>query len=106
MEDRITVGDAVVAELARAGVDTVFGIISIHNIPIYDALARHGGFRVVKPRGESGAVNMADAYARAGGKLGVAITSTGTGAGNAAGALIEAETAGTPLLHVTGQVPS
>ena len=106
MEDRITVGDAVVAELARAGVDTVFGIISIHNIPIYDALARHGGFRVVKPRGESGAVNMADAYARAGARLGVAITSTGTGAGNAAGALIEADTAGTPLLHITGQVPS
>ena len=106
MEYRITVGDAVVAELARAGVDTVFGIISIHNIPIYDALSRHGGFRVVKPRGESGAVNMADAYARVGGRLGVAITSTGTGAGNAAGALIEAETAGTPLLHITGQVPS
>ncbi len=106
MEDRITVGDALVAELARAGVDTVFGIISIHNIPIYDALARHGGFRVVKPRGESGAVNMADAYARTGARLGVAITSTGTGAGNAAGALIEADTAGTPLLHITGQVPS
>lgn len=105
MKDRVTVGDAVVAELARAGVDTVFGIISVHNIPIYDALARHDGFRIVKPRGESGAVNMADAYARAGRKLGVVITSTGSGAGNAAGALIEADTAGTPLLHITGQVP-
>ncbi len=106
MEDRVTVSDAIVSELERARVDTLFGIISIHNIPIYDALARHGGFRVIKPRGESGAVNMADAFGRIGDRLGVAITSTGTGAGNAAGSMIEAATAGTPLLHLTGQVAS
>ena len=106
MEDRVTVSDAIVSELELARVDTLFGIISIHNIPIYDAVARHGGFRVIKPRGESGAVNMADAYGRIGDRLGVAITSTGTGAGNAAGSMIEAATAGTPLLHLTGQVAS
>ncbi len=106
MGEKVTVGDGVVAELASLGVDTIFGIISIHNIPVYDALARSGAFRIVKPRGEAGAVNMADAYARISGRLGVAITSTGTGAGNAAGALIEADAAGTPLLHITGQVAS
>ena len=106
MKEKVTVGDGLVAELADLGVDTIFGIISIHNIPIYDALARNPAFRVVKPRGESGAVNMADAYARISGRLGVAVTSTGTGAGNAAGALIEADAAGTPLLHITGQVAS
>ena len=106
MGEKITVGDGIVAELKALGVDTIFGIISIHNIPIYDALARNPAFRVVKPRGESGAVNMADAYARVSGRLGVAITSTGTGAGNAAGALIEADAAGTPLVHITGQVAS
>ena len=106
MGEKITVGDGIVAELEGLGVDTIFGIISIHNIPIYDALARNPAFRVVKPRGESGAVNMADAYARVSGRLGVAITSTGTGAGNAAGALIEADAAGTPLVHITGQVAS
>ena len=76
MEDRVTVSDAIVSELERARVDTLFGIVSIHNLPIYDAVARHGGFRIIKPRGESGALNMADAYGRIGGRLGVAITST------------------------------
>lgn len=49
---------------------------------------------------------MADGYARASGRLGVAITSTGTGAGNACGALVEALTAGSPVLHLTGQIAS
>jgi acetolactate synthase-1/2/3 large subunit len=49
---------------------------------------------------------MADAYSRVSGKLGVALTSTGTGAGNAAGAIIESWNGGAPLLHITGQVAS
>lgn len=102
--NRITVADAFLKELERVGVDTVFGIISIHNIPFYDALERHGGFRVVTARHEGAAVNMADAYSRVSGKPGVALTSTGTGAGNAAGALIESWNGGAPLLHVTGNV--
>jgi acetolactate synthase-1/2/3 large subunit len=102
----MTVADALLKELERIGVDTVFGIISIHNIPFYDALERHGGFRVVTARHEGAAVNMADAYSRVSGKLGVAFTSTGTGAGNAAGAIIESWNGGAPLLHVTGNVAS
>lgn len=102
----ITVAEALLKELERIGVDTVFGIISIHNIPFYDALERHGGFHVVTARHEGAAVNMADAYSRVSGKLGVAITSTGTGAGNAAGAIIESWNGGAPLLHITGQVAS
>jgi acetolactate synthase-1/2/3 large subunit len=103
---KITVADALLKELERIGVDTVFGIISIHNIPFYDALERHGGFRVVTARHEGAVVNMADAFSRVSGKLGVAFTSTGTGAGNAAGALIESWNGGAPLLHVTGNVAS
>src|SRR5215475_5784578 len=106
MTSKITVADAFLKELERIGVDTVFGIISIHNIPFYDALQRDGGFRVVTARHEGAAVNMADAYSRVSGKLGVALTSTGTGAGNAAGALIESWNGGAPLLHITGQVAS
>src|SRR5215831_11008834 len=49
---------------------------------------------------------MADAYSRVAGKLGVVLTSTGTGAGNAAGAIIESWNGGAPLLHVTGNVAS
>src|SRR5262249_8610565 len=103
---KITVADALLKELERIGTDTVFGIISIHNIPFYDALERHGGCRVVTARHEGAAVNMADAYSRISGKLGVALTSTGTGAGNAAGAIIESWNGGAPLLHVTGNVAS
>ena len=103
---KITVADALLKELERIGVDTVFGIISIHNIPFYDALERHGGFRVVTARHEGAAVNMADAFSRVSGKLGVVFTSTGTGAGNAAGAIIESWNGGAPLLHVTGNVAS
>jgi acetolactate synthase I/II/III large subunit len=106
MTNKITIADAVLKELERIGVDTVFGIISIHNIPFYDALERHGGFRVVTARHEGAAVNMADAYSRVSGKLGVALTSTGTGAGNAAGAIIESWNGGAPLLHITGNVAS
>ena len=104
-DKRITVADSLLQELQRQGADTIFGIISIHNIPIFDALERRGGFRVVSARHEGAAVNMADAYARVSGKLGVALTSTGTGAGNAAGALIEAQNGGAPLLprHGSGR---
>ena len=69
----------------------------------YDAIGRRGRIRFVTARGEAGALNMADAHARVGGTVGVCVTSTGTGAGNAAGALVEAQTAGSPVLHLTGQ---
>lgn len=106
MSQEYSGGDLIAYALKEAGVEMVFGIISIHNMPIYDAIYRQGGVRVVPTRSEPGAVNMADGYARATGKLGVVITSTGTGAGNAAGALVEAQTAVTPLLHLTGQIDS
>src|ERR1041384_4806825 len=106
MSTKITVAGALLKELERIDVDTVFGIVSIHNIPFYDALQRHGGFRVVTARHEGAVVNMADAYSRVSGKLGVALTSTGTGAGNAAGAIIESWYGGALLLHVTGNVAS
>src|SRR6516162_174392 len=106
MESQCTGGDVIVQILKAAGVECSFGIISIHNIPIYDAIARQGDIRTITSRSEAGAVNMADGYAKATGMLGVAITSTGAGAGNAAGSLIEAQTNGTPLLHITGQIDS
>jgi acetolactate synthase-1/2/3 large subunit len=102
--NKVTGGDLVAHVLHAAGVRDVFGVIGIHNIPIFDGIERRGDIRSVGARGEAGCVNMADAYARATAGLGVAVTSTGTGAGNAAGALIEALGAGTPLLHITGQI--
>ena len=99
-----TVGDFIAHYLAEIGVTTAFGVISIHNMPILDAIARQGRIRFVPARGEAGAMNMADAHARVTGGLGVCITSTGTAAGNAAGAQAEALTAGSPVLHITSQV--
>ncbi len=98
------VGDAVARALADFGVTTVFGVISIHNMPILDAIARQERIRFVPARGEAGAMNMADAFARVSRSLGVVITSTGTAAGNAAGSQVEALTAGAPVLHITTQV--
>jgi acetolactate synthase I/II/III large subunit len=107
----VTVGELVARFLEACGVRAAFGVISIHNMPILDALHVRGKIRFVSARGEAGACNMADAYSRImrsarTGSLGVCITSTGTGAGNAAGAMVEALTAGTPLLHLTGQIDS
>jgi acetolactate synthase-1/2/3 large subunit len=95
------VGDLLARALADLGVTTAFGVISIHNMPILDAIARQGRIRFVPARGEAGAMNMADAYARVSQSLGICITSTGTGAGNAAGSQVEALTAGSPVLHIT-----
>ncbi|CAE6814088.1 Acetolactate synthase isozyme 1 large subunit [Paraburkholderia nemoris] len=104
MSNKTTVGELIAAFLEQCGVQTAFGVISIHNMPILDAIHNRGKIRYVGARGEAGAVNMADGLARVSGGLGVAFTSTGTAAGNAAGAMVEALTAGTALLHVTGQI--
>lgn len=99
----ILVGDLVAEFLQQIGVTTTFGVISIHNIPMLDAIGRRNAIRFVMARGEAGGGHMADAYARVSGELGVLFTSTGPGAANAAGALVEARFAGTPMLHLTGQ---
>ena len=102
----INTGEIVARFLQAQGVRLAFGVISIHNMPMLDAFHRLGKIRFVPARGEAGACNMADAAARVSGQLGVVVTSTGTGSGNAAGALVEAMTAGTPMLHLTGQIDS
>ncbi|WP_067465939.1 thiamine pyrophosphate-binding protein [Actinomadura macra] len=101
---RASGGDILVALLEEHGVECAFGVVSVHNLPLVEAIERR--LRFVPVRHEAAAVNAADGYARAGGAFGVAITSTGTGAGNAAGSLVEALTAGSRVLHVTGQIES
>lgn len=99
-----TGGDVLVDVMRRHGITHAFGVISIHNLPLVEAVARDLTF--VEVRHEAAAVNAADAFARVTGGVGVALTSTGTGAGNAAGSMLEALTAGSRVLHVTGQVES
>lgn len=97
-----TVGDLVAEFLARCGVEVAFGIVSVHNIPMLDAIGRRNRIRFVMTRGEMGAAHMADGYARAGGRLGVVFSSTGPGAANTVPGLVEARFASSPVLHVTG----
>ncbi len=98
-----TVGDLVAEFLGAAGIETGFGIVSVHNIPMLDAIARRNSLRFVPSRHEGGAGHMADAYARASEGLGLVVTSTGPGAANVTGALVEARFASSPVLHLTGQ---
>ncbi len=97
------VGDLIAEFLAQIGVRTVIGIVSVHSIPMLDGIGRRNAIRYVMARGEMGGAHMADGYARASDSLGVTFSSTGPGAANAVGGLIEARIAGTPLLHITGQ---
>lgn len=100
----ITGGDVVYEALRALGVEHVFGIVSVHNIPIYDAIKRGGGITPIDVRHEQAGLHMADAYARATNKLGVAITSTGPGACNAMAGLFEAGFASSRVMMITGQV--
>jgi acetolactate synthase-1/2/3 large subunit len=102
-EGTYNVGDLVAEFLARIGVTTCFGIVSVHNIPMLDGIGRRNAIRYVMARGEMGGAHMADAYARVSGHLGVVFSSTGPGAANAVPGLAEASFAGSPVLHITGQ---
>ncbi|MGH7043084.1 MAG: thiamine pyrophosphate-binding protein, partial [Acetobacteraceae bacterium] len=103
MASDYTVGDLVAEFLAAIGVTAAFGIASVHNIPMLDAIGRRNTIRFMMARGELGGAHMADGYARASGGLGVIFSSTGPGAANAVGGLIEARFASSPVLHITGQ---
>ena len=103
----LTGGQAITESLKAQGVDTVFGIISIHNLDLFDALFdQQDSLRFIGGRLELGCGFMADGYARATGKPGVLITSTGPGAADSVGAMGEAYFSGSPLLQVTTNVES
>ncbi|MCP3910458.1 MAG: thiamine pyrophosphate-binding protein [Actinomycetia bacterium] len=102
----MTGGEAVARTLEALGVTKVFGIVSVHNLPVYDALTRVVGIEVIRARHEQAAVHAADGFARATGRLGVALTSTGPGAANAVPGLYEARFGSSPVLMITGQTES
>ena len=95
--------DGIVEALNDAGVSTIFGIPSIHNISIYDALRREPSIRHIVCRHEAGATHMADGYARLKG-LGVIISSTGPGAGFTVSALQEAWGSCSPVVMLTSNI--
>ncbi|MEP4560243.1 MAG: thiamine pyrophosphate-binding protein, partial [Nitratireductor sp.] len=96
-----TVGEALVRLLEAHGVDTVFGIPGVHTIELYRGLAG-SPIRHVTPRHEQAAGFMADGYARATGRPGVALLITGPGLTNAITAIAQARADSVPMLVISG----
>lgn len=97
----LSVGEALVQALKSRGVDTVFGIPGVHTVELYRGLPA-SGIRHVTPRHEQGAAFMADGYARASGRVGVAFVITGPGLTNALTAMAQARADSVPMLVVSG----
>ncbi|HZQ15221.1 MAG TPA: biosynthetic-type acetolactate synthase large subunit [Gaiellaceae bacterium] len=98
--------DAILRALEHEGVDVAFGIPGGAILPTYDAMARGTTVRHVLARHEQGAGHMAEGYARASGRVGVAIATSGPGATNLVTAIADAWMDSTPLVCITGQVRS
>ncbi|HYE86981.1 MAG TPA: thiamine pyrophosphate-binding protein, partial [Vicinamibacterales bacterium] len=90
--------------LVEQGVDTVFGYPGGAILPAYDALLDHP-IRHVLVRHEQGATHMADGYARASGRVGVALATSGPGATNLVTGIANAMMDSIPMVCITGQVP-
>jgi acetolactate synthase-1/2/3 large subunit len=93
------------AALKAEGVDTIFGFPGGAVIDIYDELAR-SGIRHILVRHEQGAVHAADGYARAAGRVGVCLVTSGPGATNTVTGIASAYLDSIPLVVITGQVPT
>ncbi|MXY80296.1 MAG: thiamine pyrophosphate-binding protein [Chloroflexi bacterium] len=98
-------GEALVKSLAGEGVEVVFGIPGIQIYGIVAALREEPGIRLVTTRHEQATTYMADGYARASGKPGVALVVPGAGVYNTAAGLTNAYSRSTPVLLVAGQIP-
>ena len=94
---------ALVESLAKAGVERLFGYPGGAVLDIFDKLG-DAGFPLVLGRHEQGCVHMADGYARATGKPGVCLVTSGPGATNTITGLATANIDGVPLVVITGQV--
>lgn len=99
-------GEAVIQALRAEGVETVFGIPGLHNLALYDAMLRFGTPRHILARHEQGAAFMADGYARASGRVGVCLATTGPGASNTLTAVAESYASGIPTLVIMSDIPS
>ena len=94
-----------VQALERLGVSVAFGLPGVHNLAIWKALSE-SSIRLVGVRHEQAAVYAADGYARATGRLGVAVVTTGPGAANTLGATGEAMASGSPVLVIATDIPA
>ncbi|MDX6765771.1 MAG: biosynthetic-type acetolactate synthase large subunit [Candidatus Methylacidiphilales bacterium] len=96
--------DIMVAALEREGVDTIFAYPGGASMQFHQALTRSKKIRTILPRHEQGGVFMAEGYARATGKVGVCMATSGPGATNLVTGIADAWMDSVPLLAITGQV--
>lgn len=107
MSEKKTGGQIIWESLMREGVDVVFGIPGGANMPAYDDLVKYEyPVHHVLATHEQGASHMADGYARATGKVGVCIATSGPGATNLITGLATANMDSVPVVAFTGQVPT
>jgi acetolactate synthase-1/2/3 large subunit len=97
--------EIVVAALEREGVDTIFAYPGGASMELHQALTRSTKIRTILPRHEQGGVFAAEGYARATGKAGVCMATSGPGATNLVTGIADAYLDSTPLVAITGQVP-
>ncbi|MCK4739421.1 MAG: biosynthetic-type acetolactate synthase large subunit [Deltaproteobacteria bacterium] len=102
----LTGAEIFLESLVKEGVDTVFGYPGGVVLPIYDALYNYKKLRHILVRHEQGGVHMADGYARATGKPGVSLVTSGPGATNTVTGLATAYMDSIPIVVFTGQVPT
>src|SRR5437870_2361900 len=95
--------DAVMEALKAEGVEVVFGLPGGANLPTYDAIY-DGGIRHILVRHEAGGGHMAEGYAKATGKVGVALGTSGPGATNLVTPIMDAMLDSVPVVFITGQV--
>ena len=97
--------DILVAALEREGVDTIFAYPGGASMAMHQALTRSKKIRTILPRHEQGGVFAAEGYARATGRAGVVMATSGPGATNLVTGIADAYLDSTPLVAITGQVP-
>src|SRR4029079_13154968 len=102
----MTGADAILRCLEAEGIEVMFGLPGGAILPLYDAMARGTTVRHVLARHEQGAGHMAEGYARASGRAGVAVATSGPGATNLVTPIADAWMDSTPLVCITGQVRS
>jgi acetolactate synthase-1/2/3 large subunit len=103
---RMLGSEAVIASLEAEGVTDIFGYPGGQAIKLYDALYDSTQLHHILARHEQGAVHMADGYARATGKPGVVIVTSGPGATNTVTGIATAYMDSVPMVVITGQVPT
>ncbi|MEM8980796.1 MAG: acetolactate synthase 3 large subunit [Pseudomonadota bacterium] len=106
MSAQMTGAKMVVQALKDQGVDTVFGYPGGAVLPIYDEVFQQNDIQHVLVRHEQGATHAAEGYARATGKPGVVLVTSGPGATNAVTGLTDALMDSIPMIVLTGQVPT